>query len=119
MGDRWNNRVQVYTQDGKLLASWSQFGRPSALFIDSHDQLYSGDSESRSPVGYGWNPGWRRGIRIGSARTGKVTAFIPDPEPDPDKFATSGAEGLWVDRAGVIHGAQVKERTVVRHIRVK
>jgi NHL repeat len=119
VGDRWNNRVQVYTQKGKLLKSWTQFGRPSGLYIDKKDILYSADSESRRPVGYGYNPGWQRGIRIGSVKTGKVTAFIPDPDPDPDKGATSGAEGIWVDRDGVIYGAQVKERTVARHIRVK
>ena len=119
VGDRWNNRVQVYTQKGKLLNSWTQFGRPSGLFIDQNDMLYSGDSESRRPVGYGYNPGWQRGIRIGSVKDGKVTAFIPDPDPNPDAGATSGAEGLWVDRNGVIYGAQVKERTVARHIRVK
>jgi sugar lactone lactonase YvrE len=119
VGDRWNNRVQVYTQKGKLLNSWTQFGRPSGLFIDQNDILYSADSESRRPVGYGYNPGWQRGIRIGSVKDGKVTSFIPDSEPDPDKFATSNAEGIWVDRSGVIYGAQVKERTVARHIRVK
>jgi hypothetical protein len=26
---------------------------------------------------------------------------------------------LWVDKTGVIYGAQVKERTVARHIRAK
>ena len=119
VGDRWNNRVQVYTQKGKLRSSWTQFGRPSGLFIDANDIMYSGDSESRRPVGYGYNPGWQRGIRIGSVKDGKVTAFIPDPDGEPDKGATSGAEGLWVDKAGIIYGAQVKERTVVRHIRMK
>jgi hypothetical protein len=62
----------------------------------------------------GYNPGWKRGIRIGSAKTGKITAFIPDPEPEPDKGATSSAEGIAVDKDGVIYGAQVKERQVVR-----
>ena len=119
VGDRWNNRVQVYTPKGKLLRSWSQFGRPSGLFIDANDIMYSGDSESRRPVGYGYNPGWQRGIRIGSVKDGKVTEFIPDPDGEPDKGATSGAEGLWVDKAGIIYGAQVKERTIVRHLRMK
>jgi sugar lactone lactonase YvrE len=119
VGDRWNNRVQVYTANGKLLKSWQQFGRPSGLFIDANDILYSADSESRNPVGYGYNPGWQRGIRIGSVRDGRVTAFIPDPDPNPDAGATSGAEGIWVGRDGVIYGAQVKERAVARHIRMK
>ncbi|MFZ4690790.1 MAG: peptidyl-alpha-hydroxyglycine alpha-amidating lyase family protein [Polymorphobacter sp.] len=116
VADRWNNRVQIYTQDGKLLDSWQQFGRPSGVYIDKQDTLYVADSESRRPVGYGYNPGWQRGIRIGSARTGKVTAFIPDPEPKPDAGATSGAEGIWVDSAGVIYGGQVKERAVMRYL---
>ncbi|WP_353216242.1 peptidyl-alpha-hydroxyglycine alpha-amidating lyase family protein [Sandarakinorhabdus sp.] len=116
VGDRWNNRVQVYSQTGKLLNSWTQFGRPSGLFIDKNDMLYSADSESRRPVGYGYNPGWQRGIRIGSVKNGKVTAFIPDPDPNPDAGATSGAEGITVGPDGVIYGAQVKERTVARHL---
>ncbi len=117
VADRWNNRVQVFSQNGKLLKSWFQFGRPSGLFIDRNDVMYSTDSESRVPVGYGYNPGWKRGIRIGSVRDGKITAFIPDAEPEPDKGATSGAEGIWVGRDGTIYGAQVKERAVVRYTR--
>ena len=117
VADRWNNRVSVFTQDGKFIDAFTAFGRPSGIFIDKNDILYSTDSESRTPVGYGYNPGWKRGIRIGNARTGKVTAFIADPEPEPDRGATSGAEGIGVDKNGVIYGAQVKERNVVRYTR--
>ena len=115
VGDRWNNRIQVFDQEGKLLATWDQFGRPSGMFIDKSDVLYVADSESRNPEGYGHHPGWARGIRIGSAKTGAVTAFIRDTEPNPDKAATSGAEGVWADRDGVIYGAQVQQKTVVRY----
>ncbi|WP_293905407.1 c-type cytochrome [Phenylobacterium sp.] len=117
VGDRGNNRIQIYDQDGKLLDSWRQFGRPSGIFIDKADVLYVGDSESRAPVGYGHNPGWTRGLRIGSARTGQVTAFIPDTEPNPDKQSTSGAEGITADRHGVVYGAQVLQKAVVRYVR--
>jgi sugar lactone lactonase YvrE/mono/diheme cytochrome c family protein len=117
VGDRWNNRVQIFDQDGQLLGVWDQFSRPSGLFIDREDTLYVTDSESRTPEGYGHHPGWKRGIRIGSARTGEVSAFIPDTEPNPDKGATSGAEGIWVDRYGVIWGAQVQQKAVVRYVR--
>jgi sugar lactone lactonase YvrE len=116
VGDRWNNRIEIFDQDGKLLEVWAQFGRPSGLYIDHNDTLYVADSESRNPEGYGHHPGWARGIRIGSAKTGKVTAFIPDTEANPDKQATSGAEGIWVDRRGVIYGGQVLQKTVVRYI---
>ena len=49
----------------------------------------------------------RRSIYIGSARDGWVTAFIPDPEPDPDNAGTTGAEGVAVDAGGNIYGAEV------------
>ena len=115
IADRWNNRVSIFTQHGKFIDAWTQFGRPSGIAIDKNDVLYATDSESRNPVGYGYNPGWQRGIRIGSAKTGKITAFIPDPEPDPDKGATSSAEGIAVGKDGAVFGAQVKERQVVRY----
>lgn len=119
VGDRWNNRIQIFDRDGKSLDNWLQFGRPSGVFIDRNDIMYVADSESRVPYGYGHNPGWKRGIRIGSVRDGVVRAFIPDLEPDPDSGATSGAEGIWADRAGVIYGAQVKERVVARYAKAK
>ena len=115
VGDRWNNRLCIFDQDGKLLATWDQFGRPSGVYIDRHDVLYVADSESREPQGYGYHPGWKRGIRIGSARTGAVTAFIPDTEPNPNGGATSGAEGVAADGRGAVYGAQVLQKSVVRY----
>jgi sugar lactone lactonase YvrE len=117
VGDRWNNRIVIYDQNGKVLDTWGQFGRPSGLFIDRNDVLYVADSESREPQGYGYHPGWKRGLRIGSARTGEVTAFIPDTEPNPDKQATSGAEGITADGRGAVYGAQVLQKAVVRYSR--
>ena len=117
VGDRWNNRIEIFNPDGKLLDVWTQFGRPSSVFIDRHDTLYVGDSEFRERVGYGHHPGWKRGIRVGSARTGKVWAFIPDTSPDPEKEATSGPEGLWSDSAGVVYGAEVGQQAVVRYVK--
>ncbi len=48
VGDRNNNRVQIYDQDFKLLDSWAQFSRPSGVFIDANDVIYVADSESES-----------------------------------------------------------------------
>jgi DNA-binding beta-propeller fold protein YncE len=113
VGDRGNSRIQIFDQDGNHLATWTQFGRPSGLFIDDDDVLYAADSESNT----GRNPGWKRGIYIGSARDGWVTAFIPDPEPDPDNAGTSAAEGVAVDGMGNIYGAEVGPRTVKKYVR--
>lgn len=113
VGDRANSRLQIFTQNGEHLETWHQFGRPSGLFIDENDVLYSADSESNT----GRNAGWRRGIYIGSARTGFVTAFIPDPEPDPDNSGTSAAEGVAVDAMGNVYGAEVGPRMVRKYVK--
>jgi sugar lactone lactonase YvrE len=119
VADRWNNRVQVFDPAGKLLAVWPQFGRPSGVYVDGDDTLYVTDSESRRPEGYGHHPGWKRGVRIGDTRTGQVRAFIPDDDPDPDSKATSGGEGIWVDRTGAVYVAEVGQKAVVRFVRKK
>jgi DNA-binding beta-propeller fold protein YncE len=113
VGDRANSRLQIFTQEGEHIATWTQFGRPSGLFIDKNDILYSADSESNARR----NGGWKRGIRIGSAIDGFVTAFIPDPEPDQDNSGTSAAEGVAVDGEGNIYGAEVGPRAVKKYIK--
>ena len=113
VGDRANSRIQIFDQQGQHLSTWTQFGRPSGLFIDSNDVLYSADSESNERR----NTGWKRGIRIGSAKDGFVTAFIPDPEPDQNNSGTSGAEGVAVDMHGNIYGAEVGPRRVNKYVR--
>ncbi len=113
VADRGNSRIQIFDQEGRHLATWTQFGRPSGLFIDGNDVLYATDSESNARR----NPGWKRGIYIGSAATGWVTAFIPDPEPDQDNSATSGAEGVAVDADGNVYGAEVGPRMLRKYVR--
>jgi sugar lactone lactonase YvrE len=74
VADRANSRIQIFDQDGKFLAEWKQFGRPSGIAIDKNDVIYVADSQSDEKV----NPGFKQGIRIGSAKDGKVTAYIPE-----------------------------------------
>ena len=72
VGDRQNNRVQIFDAQGNFIDQWFQFGRPSGIFIDDNDVIYVADSESRDgrsntgqpsipPTGYGFNPAARRG----------------------------------------------------------
>ncbi len=113
VGDRSNNRIQIFDQEGNWLAAWSQFSRPSGIFIDRNDIIYVADSESGSV-----NPAhgeWKRGIRIGSAKDGTLTAFIPDPLATSDD--TSAAEGVAVDAKGNIYGAEVGPRALKRYIK--
>ena len=90
VADRVNNRVQIFDLDGRLLTEWKQFGRPSSVWIDKNDVLYVTDSQSDEKT----NPGFKQGIRIGSAKDGKVTAFIPE---DPQ---LGSAEEVAVDDQG-------------------
>jgi sugar lactone lactonase YvrE len=115
VGDRGNSRIQIFSQDGKLLEIWTQFSRPSGLYIDHNDVLYVTDSESRNAEGYGHHPGWSRGIRVGSAKDGVVTSFIPDPAVDPEHESTTGAEGIAADGHGAIYGAEVGPKDVVKY----
>src|SRR5215831_15520794 len=115
VGDRANNRIQIFDQDGKFLEEWKQFSRPSGIYIDQNDIIYVTDSESTDRAGYGNNPGWKRGVRIGSAKDGKVTAFIPDPSPGTG--ATSAAEGVAADAQGNVYGAEVGPKDVKKYVK--
>ena len=133
VGDRGYNRIKIFDQSGKLLDTWYQFSRPSGVVIDKNDNFYVGDSESGSvnPAHYEW----KRGIRVGKLSDGKVTAFIPDPTPlcasrlpagapasagttEPGcANNTSSAEGIAVDRNGVVYGAEVGQKALKRYVK--
>jgi sugar lactone lactonase YvrE len=113
VADRSNNRLQIFSQDGKLLDTWFQFSRASGIVIDANDVLYVSDSESGSIAPT--RTDWRRGIRIGSARTGEVKEFIPDPVVNTNN--TSAAEGIAIDSRGVIYGAEVGQKDLKRYER--
>ena len=113
VADRANNRLQLFDQDGAFLEEWQQFSRLSGIYIDKNDVLYGADSESNTKR----HPGWKRGIRVGSVRDGKVIAFIPDPVENADTSATSGAEGVTADAQGNIFGAEVGPKMVKKYVK--
>lgn len=111
VADRGNNRTQIFDQQGKLLAVWTQFGRPSTVKVDRNDVIYVGDGMS----GDEWNPGWERGIRIGDVKTGWVTAFIPDSEAP----VGTGVEFIGIDFQGNIYAGEVGRQRLVKYIRFR
>jgi sugar lactone lactonase YvrE len=113
VGDRNNNRIQIFDQQGKYLTEWAQFSRPSGVYIDKQDNIYVADSESESVSRN--HDGWKRGIRIGSAKDGSVKAFIPDPAEHA--AGTSAAEGVAADSGGIVYGAEVGPKRLMRYVK--
>jgi hypothetical protein len=116
VADRGNKRIQIFDQDGKFLDQWTQFGVPSGVFIDRNDVLYVADSmsESDDPKRPSYNPGFEQGIRIGSAKDAKVTAFIPIPPPPG--VPTNAPEGVAADAKGNVYGADVVLKDVRKYV---
>jgi DNA-binding beta-propeller fold protein YncE len=107
VADRANNRIQIFDQDGKFLAEWKQFGRPSGVYIRD-DIIYVTDSQSNEKV----NPPFRQGIRIGSVRDGKVTAFISAPDPNEEM-----PEGVAADKQGNVFGGFTQLPDIKKYVR--
>ncbi len=117
VANRGNNRIEIFDQEGKLLDELYTFGRSSGLFIDDNDILYSADSESDVMQ----HNAYVRGVHVGNARTGEVTAFLPDPQGNPAPWmpagATNGAEGVAVAKDGTIYVSKVLPAQLVRYVR--
>jgi DNA-binding beta-propeller fold protein YncE len=109
VADRTGNRVAVFDKTGKFLANWKQFGRPSGVWVDKNDMLYVADSQSDEKT----NPGCKMGIRVGSVKDGKVTAYIPPPPGVTDKMPPP--EGVAVDSHGTIYAAAVQMKDVKKY----
>lgn len=115
VADRSNNRLQILDHKGGFIEEWRQFSRPSGIYIDARDMIYVADSESGSVGSARSRTDWKRGIRIGSVNDGKVIALIPDPDVNPP--STSAAEGVAVDSAGNIYGAEVGPRALKKYVK--
>ena len=106
VADRGNRRIQIFDQEGKHLDTWYQFSRISGLFIDAQDVLYAIDSESDD----NYNPGWRKGLRVGNARTGEVWFFVPEhvsKQPSGMGGYGSMGEGVAADAQGNVFAGEV------------
>jgi DNA-binding beta-propeller fold protein YncE len=107
VADRVNSRVQIFDLDGRLLTEWKQFGRPSSVFIDKNDVIYVADSQSDEKT----NPGFKQGIRIGSVKDGKVTAFIPlDAQ-------LGSAEEVAADDQGNVYAGFTNKKVLKKYVK--
>lgn len=105
VADRVNNRIQIFTQDGKLITEWKQFGRPSGFYITG-DRLYAIDADSTEQTHPG---GWKKGVWIGSISQAKAEAFVPDEQ---------AGEGVVIAPNGNMYGAvNVAPRGITRYLK--
>jgi DNA-binding beta-propeller fold protein YncE len=108
VGDRANGRIQIFDPDGNFVAEWKQFGRPSGVYIDRNDVMYVADTQSDQAR----NPGFKRGVRIGSVKDGKVTAFIPEPSAE-----IGTGEGVAADDQGNVFQGYNNKMAVRRFVK--
>jgi hypothetical protein len=73
--------------------------------------IHVADSQSDAKV----NPGFQKGIRIGSTRDGKVTTLIPSPGPQDKPTMTT--EGVAADARGNVYGAEANSNNLRRYTR--
>ncbi len=101
IGSRSSVRTEPFSTNGSNSAG------PAACIIDKNDVLYSSDSLSTEMN----NPGGKRGIRIGSVKDGKVTAFVPEPYPD------GIGEGIVTDVKGNLYSALTTGQALKKYVK--
>ena len=102
VADRGNKRIQIFDQDGNFIDQWTQFGRPSGIYVDKKGMIYVARIQD--------------GIMIGSASDGKLTALIPPPPQDP-AHGGQGSEGVVADAEGNVYGAEVNRKMVTKYVK--
>ena len=107
VGDRHNNRLKIFDQDGNYIDPWAR------VYIDKSDVIYVADSESESVSKN--HDGWKRGIRVGKASDGSIASLIPDPVEKATR--SSAAEGVAADAMGNIFGAEVGPMRLMKYVR--
>lgn len=123
VADRQNNRIQVFDQDGNVIAVWKQFGQPSSVYVDKRDNIYVGatyQDASRGQSLTGPTAGANdRAIVIGNAITGALKYLIPDPG-DLSRMTDTGtsASGIAADDQGNIYAADVGLNNLRKYVKV-
>ena len=106
VADRSGVAVKVFTEDGKLLNVWHQFGEPSGVYVDKNDLLYVADETATIPVR---NPNLSPGVRIATL-DGKIIANVPYRQGN-------ALEGVAVDKDGNIYGGNTNHPRSVRFMK--
>jgi hypothetical protein len=114
--DRENDRIQIFSPTGDVLAIWTNVTRPGDLFIDGAGNVYVGEmaweaggsSMAGKPL-----PETRAAQMTVRDLDGNVLARWGGPDPcAPGSFASP--HGLWVDSHGDLYVAEVTHTALSR-----
>jgi hypothetical protein len=115
VADRRNRRIQIFDQSGSFIAAWTQFGQPSSVFVGKDDTIYVGASFADAAR----KKGELRGIVVGNAITGALTAFIPDPTDLDTVITGTSASGIAADDKGSVFAADVGAHKLRKYVKVR
>ncbi len=101
VADRQNNRLQVFTPEGKHIETWPGYDQPCKIYIDSDDIMYVAELGARITIA-----DLKGNVlgRTGGERTHEPGGFF-------------GPHGIWTDSHGDIYVAEVLEGQRVQKFR--
>ena len=104
VADRENNRIQLFTPQGKHLETWPGFLQPADIFVDANDVMYVAELQGRVTL---------------LTLDGTILARWGSPDEraaKPGKFVAP--HGIWADRHGSFYVSEVLEgRRIQKFIR--
>jgi DNA-binding beta-propeller fold protein YncE len=100
VGDRENNRVQVFDPDGKFLAQFTDSGAPYGLFLTGEGRLFVADGRAH----------WVKVLDL----QGRVLGRWGEKGTAPGQFLVP--HGLCVDSHGAVYVAEVDGRRVQKFV---
>ena len=101
VADRQNNRLQIFTPDGRHLETWPGFVHPCKIFIDSNDTIYVAELEAR--------------VSILDLQGNVLARWGSERTHEPGLFW--GPHGIWTDSHGDLYVAEVLEGKRVQKFR--
>ena len=115
VADRENDRIQVFSLEGRFIEQWTDLRRPSAVAVDAAGFVYT--SEMASPTGH---DSWVHGhvtepfparISVFDARGRLQTRFAHGGHPcDPGNLMTP--HGLAIDSSGSVYVAEITQTSL-------
>jgi len=101
VADRQNNRLQVFTPEGKHLETWPGYHQPCKIYIDSDDIMYVAELGAR--------------ITIADLKGNVLGRTGGEKTHEPGGFF--GPHGIWADSHGDIYVAEVLDGQRVQKFR--